>query len=50
MMLWAMAVIYGVVRYHDVFGKGRETFFGYRLTIRNRFERLSGYPEYNNNT
>jgi len=43
-------VLYGVVRYRDVFGRNRQTTFGYEVTIGDRIERLSGYPKYNENT
>jgi hypothetical protein len=45
-----MVVVYGVVKYRDVFGDDYRTVFGYRLTLNDTFERLSGYPEYNKNT
>jgi hypothetical protein len=44
-----MAVIYGIVRYRDIFGKHRETTFGYRIAD-GEIRRLEGYPEYNKNT
>ena len=43
-------VLYGVVRYRDVFGRERQTTFGYEVTIGDQIERLSGYPKYNENT
>jgi hypothetical protein len=43
------AVIYGVVRYRDIFGKHRQTTFAYKL-LNNELSRLEGYPEYNRNT
>jgi hypothetical protein len=44
-----MTVIYGSVKYRDIFDKPRETIFGYRVTP-TRIERLSGYPAYNRTT
>jgi hypothetical protein len=43
-------VLYGVVKYRDVFGRDRQTTFGYEVTIGQKIERLSGYPKYNENT
>jgi hypothetical protein len=40
-------VIYGVVKYRDIYGKERETTFGYRVTKNYYLERLSGFPQYN---
>lgn len=45
-----MGLIYGRIQYRDVFADNRETFFGYRVTLGDEFERLSSYPEYNKNT
>lgn len=42
-------VLYGVVRYRDVFGRNRQTTFGYEVTLGHKIERLSGYPKYNEN-
>jgi hypothetical protein len=42
-------VLYGVVKYRDVFGRDRQTTFGYEVTIGDKIERLSGYPQYNEN-
>jgi len=47
--LGRMNVIYGVVKYRDIFGKNRKTTFGYRLTPDRRFVRLE-YAEYNKHT
>jgi hypothetical protein len=44
-----MVVIYGVVKYRDIFGKHRQTTFAYRIVNR-ELRRLEGYPEYNKNT
>jgi hypothetical protein len=44
------AVLYGVVNYRDVFGRDRQTTFGYRVTIGDQLVRLAGYHEYNKNT
>ena len=44
-----IAVIYGDVKYRNIFGKNRQTTFGYRL-LTTELTRLEGYPEYNNNT
>jgi hypothetical protein len=43
-------VIYGVVKYRDAFNTDRKTFFGYKVTKDDKFERLSGLPKYNQNT
>jgi len=44
-------VLYGVVKYRDVFGRDdRQTTFGYIVTLGNKIERLPGYSEYNKNT
>jgi hypothetical protein len=43
-------VFYGVVKYRDVFGRDRQTTFGYEVTIGDQIERLSGFPKYNENT
>jgi hypothetical protein len=45
-----IVLYYGVVRYHDVFGRDRQTTFGYEVTIGDKIERLPGYPKYNENT
>jgi hypothetical protein len=44
-----MTVIYGAVRYRDIFGKQRQTTFAYRV-LDGQLRRLEGYPEYNKNT
>lgn len=44
-------VLYGVVRYRDVFGRDRQTTFGYEVTLGEKIERLPGsYYRYNENT
>jgi hypothetical protein len=48
--LGQITIIYGVIKYRDVFADSRSTVFGYVLTVDNRFERLTGLPEYNKNT
>jgi hypothetical protein len=47
-----MAVVYGIVKYRDIFGARRQTTFGYRITPSNALRRLEGeqYGEYNKNT
>lgn len=45
-----MIVVYGLVKYRDVFSPGRTTSFAYKIRVDGKFERLSGYPEYNMNT
>jgi hypothetical protein len=40
-------VVFGAVKYRDVYGENRQTTFGYRVTKGFRLERLFGYPEYN---
>jgi len=47
--LGKMSIIYGIVKYRDIFGKERRTTFGYRLTTDRKFVRLE-YPEYNHHT
>ena len=45
-----VALIYGVVRYSDIFNKNRETWFGYKLdgfSNARSLSRLSGHPDYN---
>lgn len=52
-ILTTRAVFYGVVKYRDIFGNSRETWFGCELKgHRNgrRLERLAGFPEYNRAT
>ena len=44
-----MTVIYGLVKYRDIFSRRRETTFGYRV-LNGELTRLEGYPEYNKNT
>jgi hypothetical protein len=45
------AVVYGIVRYKDVFGANHHTTFGYRLPVGpHLMERISGFPKYNENT
>jgi hypothetical protein len=46
-------VIYGHVKYRDVFKPDRETWFGYALILSHqgdRLDRLAGYPEYDRST
>lgn len=45
-----MPVIYGLVRYRDIFDRTHTTTFGYRITPSNQLVRLEGCPEYNKNT
>jgi len=45
-----LSVIYGIVRYRDIFGKRRSTTFGYHITSSLELKRLEGYPAYNENT
>ncbi len=42
-------LIYGVVKYRDVFSPSRETWFGYMVKSDGRLERIA-HPEYNKNT
>ncbi len=44
-----MSVIYGFVRYRDIFKKLHVTTFGYGI-IHGQLKRLENYPEYNQNT
>ncbi len=45
-----MMVIYGVVKYWDIFERPRETTFGYRITPSRELVRLEGKREYNKQT
>ncbi len=47
--LGKMSVIYGFVRYRDIFKRLHVTTFGYRI-IHGQLKRLENYPEYNQNT
>ncbi len=47
--LGKMSVIYGFVKYRDIFKKPHVTTFGYRI-IHGQLKRLENYPEYNQNT
>ncbi len=44
-----LAVIYGIVKYWDIYDKARTTTFGYRMLpgTDTRFTRLINYPKYN---
>jgi hypothetical protein len=41
-----ISIVWGVIRYHDAFGK-HETTFGFRVFPEYRFERMVGLIEYN---
>jgi hypothetical protein len=43
-------ILYGVVKYRDMFGQDRATTFGYTVSPIGEFKRITGYPEYNKNT
>jgi len=43
-------VVYGIVKYRDIFGKARTTTVGYRITADRRLERLAEYAAYNEST
>jgi hypothetical protein len=48
-----MTVVYGVVKYRDIFGKNRETWFAYRVVgykTNRQLVRLANYPQYNKHT
>ena len=45
-----MTVVYGLVKYRDVFAADRATSFAYIIRADGKLERLPGYPEYNKNT
>lgn len=45
-----MMVVYGIVKYRDIFDKLRETTFGYRITPSRELVRLEGKGEYNKYT
>ena len=42
-----MTVVYGAVKYRDIFSNERQTTFAWRITLDNELERLEGYSEYN---
>lgn len=49
----AATLIYGVVKYRDIFDKQRETWFCYQLTgykTQRKMARIPGSPEYNKST
>jgi len=48
--LGKMMVVYGIVKYRDIFDKLRETTFGYRITPSSELVRLEGKREYNKHT
>lgn len=48
--LGKISVVYGVVRYRDIFDRRHETVFGYRITPSGEFVRIENRPEYNKNT
>jgi hypothetical protein len=53
LMTRSLTIIYGVVRYRDIFNKQRETWFGYRVVgykTNRQFVRLAGHPKYNRHT
>ncbi len=43
-------IVFGVVKYLDIYGKIRETTFGYRVSKYFRLHRLADHPEYNKHT
>jgi hypothetical protein len=46
-----MLIIYGIIRYTHLFSSTEaHTTFGFRVTINNTFQRLTGYAKYNENT
>jgi hypothetical protein len=45
-----VSLIYGVVRYWDVYGNRRQTTFGYRITPDRKLRRLGEYAAYNQST
>jgi len=45
-----MAVIYGLVKYRDIFQNRRVTTFAYRIINGRQLRRLEGYPKYNEST
>jgi hypothetical protein len=46
-----ITILYGVLKYRDIFADNRETTFGYAITSdNNRLERLIGLADYNKNT
>jgi hypothetical protein len=45
-----LTVIYGIVKYRDVFSDNRTTTFAYKVRVDGALERLGGYPKYNYQT
>lgn len=45
-----VSLVYGMVKYRDIFQVERQTVFAYRLNLSDRLERLAGYSEYNKST
>lgn len=43
-------ILYGVVKYKNMFGQDCATTFGYTISPEGEFRRIVGYPEYNKNT
>lgn len=43
-------VIYGAVKYRDIYGKSRKTNFGFRIDRNYRLHPMDEYPEYNKHT
>jgi hypothetical protein len=43
-------ILYGVIKYRDIYGKVRQTTFGYRVGRFYMLDRMSDYPAYNEHT
>jgi hypothetical protein len=43
-------ILYGVVKYKNMFGQDCATTFGYTVSREGEFRRITGYPAYNENT
>jgi hypothetical protein len=45
-----MTVVYGVVKYRDIFGEDRTTNFGFKVVGGDTLKRLTDCPKYNEYT
>ena len=41
------AIVHGLIRYRDIFGKDRWTTYGFYVSRTGRLERMADFPEYN---
>ena len=44
------AIVHGLIRYRDIFGKDRWTTYGFYVSRTGRLERMADFPEYNKGT